>query len=230
MNVITQLVQAMNLIKNPLTLLAFLVICALAALLFILKFTNGLENIQKLLFGPKSTLQRGEFVKIFNLTLYTVMFIAAMLFAFLAWDIHSTAILQKDALTVQKDALESGRPCYAESCSGKSPEQLGCAGTATQTVGATEGSFRVQGDLKDVKVQVRYSKICRAVWVKATKIIGAEMWYENEQGKQLNDPYTIPDSKTMGDFHTDMVSANFRGRGCIKLPTETPLCTGYVTP
>ncbi len=221
MDVIYQLVQAMSFVKNPLTLLAFLVVCALAALLFILKFTNGLESIQKLLFGSQGSIQRGEFVKIFNTALYTVLAVAAMLFALLAWDIHTKTVI---------DLGQRRMPCYEESCSGKSPEQLGCSGSATQTIGATEGSFRIQKELKDVKVQVRYSQICRAVWVKASKIIGATMWYENEQGKQLNDQYTIPDSKTMGDFHTDMVSASSRGRGCIKLPNEAPLCTGYVTP
>jgi Protein of unknown function (DUF2690) len=240
MDIIRQLTQSMNFVKSPLTLIAFLVVSAIAALLLILKYTNGLEMAQRLLLKGAS-LKHGELVKIINRVLFVVLMIVAMLFTLLAYDIHASHIAEKEKIEhgrvianekaeQERIRTDKGIPCQGDTCNGKNPQQLGCAVPTTPTIGVADGSYLVEGKMKDVRVQLRYSPLCRAVWVKATKVAGAKIWVESESKQPLTDPYTIPNSKVTDDHHTDMWSGEVKSRGCFQVPGTEPLCTGYVQP
>jgi hypothetical protein len=227
MDVMHQMVQAMSFVKSPLSLIAFLFIVGLAALLLILKSTKGLESAQKLLLGADSSLSKGEFVKLFKGAIYAVVLVLAMLFALLAYNMHTS--YQAD-LTVKNLAQEltiRGIPCYEGTCNGKSPQQSGCANNSAKTEGISEGNFKIGNKSIDVRVQLRYSPLCRSAWVKATKVVGAKLWIEDEYRTSLNDPYVIPDSQINDDYHTDMVGADKKIRACMQFPGLDALCTGY---
>ena len=229
MDVIRQLTQAMNFVKSPLTLIAFLVVSAIAALLLVLKYTNGLKKAQSLLLRNAS-LNQGEFVKIINRIIYAVLILAGMLFALLAFDMHTSYMDARTKETVRQQLVQQGIPCSGDTCTGKSPQQTGCASPSTPTIGISEGSVPVSGQLKYVKVQFRYSTLCRASWVKATKVAGAKIWVEDESKRPLSEPYTIPESNITDDYHTDMVSGEIKSRGCFQLPGTEAICTGYLQP
>jgi PDZ domain len=72
---------------DPLTLIAFIVVVILAALIVVLKYTGGLSKAQEFLLGGVP-LQKGEFVKIVNAVLGTLLAIAGMLFALLAYQLY----------------------------------------------------------------------------------------------------------------------------------------------
>jgi Protein of unknown function (DUF2690) len=229
MDSIRQLIQAMNFVKNPLTLIAFLIVSAIAALLLILKQTNGLDKAQTLLLRDAS-LGKGEFSKIVNRVIYAVLAFAAMLLALLAFDMHNAYTNARMQDAIKEQLSQRGIPCHGDTCTGKSPQQTGCASPATPTIGVSEGSVPVNGQLKYVKVQFRYSPLCRASWVKATKVAGAKIWVEDESKRPLAEPYTIPESKITDDYHTDMVSGEIKSRGCFQLPGTEAICTGYLQP
>ena len=228
MDIIGQLVHAMNLVKSPLMLIAFLVVSAIAALLLILKNTNGLKKAQELLLKD-ATLTQGEFVSIVNRVVYAVIALAAMLFTLLAFDMHTSYMDNRTKETIRQEMVKNNIPCSGNTCTGKSPQQTGCASPATPTIGISEGSVPVNGQLKYVKVQFRYSPLCRASWVKATKVAGARIWVEDESKRALSD-YIIPESNITDDYHTDMVSGEIKSRACFQLPGTEAICTGYLQP
>jgi hypothetical protein len=229
MDIIGQLVQGMNLVKSPLILIAFLVVSVIAALLLTLKHTDGLKKAQELLLRDAS-LTQGEFVSIVNRVVYAVLALAAMLFSLLAFDMHTSYMDARTREVIKQQLVQSSIPCSGNTCTGKSPQQTGCASPATPTIGISEGSVSVNGQLKYVKVQFRHSPLCRASWVKATKVAGAKIWVEDESKRPLSEPYTIPDSNITDDYHTDMVSGEIKSRGCFQLPGTEAICTGYLQP
>jgi hypothetical protein len=229
MDIIQQLAKAMNLVKRPLTLIAFLSVSAIATFLLALKHTNGLEKAQEMLL-KKASFRKGELVGIVNRILYVVLAITAMLFSLLAFDMHNSYLDARVKDEIQQEIIRRSIPCNGETCTGKNPQQIGCASPSTDTIGVSEGSILLNGKPKYVKVQLRYSPLCRSVWMKATKIVGAKIWLEEESKHQLTEPYTIPLSEIESDYHTDMISADIKSRACLQKPGSEPICTGYVKP
>jgi hypothetical protein len=121
--------KAIPSVTNPLTLITFIVVALLAALVIVLRHTNGLNRIQELLFGGQpGSLQQGEFVRLVNSVLFVLLAIAAMLFALLAYDTY---------INLKKSTTQTGLAYYAADCTDRDPKDAGCdkgADTITSTV------------------------------------------------------------------------------------------------
>jgi Protein of unknown function (DUF2690) len=211
--------KAIPSVTNPLTLIAFIVVALLAALLIVLKNTNGLDKIQELLFGGQpGSLQQGEFVRIFRSVLFVLLAIAAMLFALLAYDTY---------INLKKATTQTGLACYAADCTDRDPKDAGCDKGA-DTITSTVASFPELGaEFKNFKVEMRYSSKCKASWIKTPQVIGATIYFEDKAGKRYV-PLKIMDDGIKDAHFTNMFFRDRESRGCIEYPGKEPQCTGFV--
>jgi hypothetical protein len=229
MDIFRQLVQALSSVKNPLALIAFLIVSGVASLIYVLKSTNGLASAQQLLLR-NSSLKPGEFVRLVNGVLFCLFALAAMLFVFLGYDTYTASKVETQVLKHQIEVLKKSLPCYGDSCSGKEPQELGCnILSKTQTIGVLQSSLDIDGKPTSTNIEVRYSPLCQATWVKTSKVVGASIWFETVTGEKMME-YIIPTSNLQGDAHTDMISADIKGRGCLQAPQQKTLCTSFVEP
>jgi hypothetical protein len=214
---LTPFIQAITSVTGPLTLIAFLVVVLLAALIAVLKHTNGLSEAQKLLLkdAPLST---GEFRKIVNAVLWTLLAIAAMLFALLAYNFN---------VDLQKESQKTGLACYQESCTGRDPKDAGCTiGVATIT--STLASFPEFGEeFKSNKIEMRHSDRCNASWVRAKAPVGSALYLENQNGKKYVTT-TIQDDGIKDTHYTDMGPGNVKRRACVEAPNGKVHCTNFI--
>ena len=211
--------KAIPSVTNPLTLIAFIVVALIATLLLVLKYTKGLEKIQELLFGKQpGSLQKGEFVKIVNSVLFVLLAITAMLFALLAYDYN---------INLQKSKTQTGLACYGDACTGRDPKEAGCDKGA-DTITSTVASFpEVRKDLKNFKVEMRYSARCKASWIKAPQVIGATIYFEDKAGKRYVPLEILNDGINEAHF-TDMFFRDIESRGCIEYPGKKAQCTSFI--
>jgi hypothetical protein len=217
MDIITSFLQAISSVTGPLTLLAFIVVALLAALLLVLKSTKGIERTQELLFRDAG-LRPGEFVKIVNRVLWVLLAIAAMLFALLAYDYYTNS---------QRAKLQTGPACYADACTGRDPKDSGCDKGA-DTITSSIASFPDLGkDYKNIKLEMRYSSRCNASWVKSPPVIGATIYFESKEGKRYV-PLSIKDDGIKDPHYTDMLSGELERRACIEYPGNEPQCTNFI--
>jgi len=208
--------KAIPSVTNPLTLIAFIVVALVATLLLVLKFTNGLTKVQELLFKH---LEKGEFVKIVNAVLFVLLAITAMLFALLAYDYN---------INLQKSKTQTGLACYGDACTGRDPKEAGCDKGA-DTITSTVASFpEVRKDLKNFKVEMRYSARCKASWIKAPQVIGATIYFEDKAGKRYVPLEILNDGINEASYFTDMFFRDIESRGCIEYPGKKAQCTGFV--
>lgn len=209
--------EAISSVTNPLTLIAFIVVALLAALLLVLKSTKGLEKTQELLFKD-SPLRPGEFVRIVNRVLWVLLAIASMLFALLAYDYYTN---------LEKSKTQTGLACYAETCTGRNPKDAGCDKGA-DTINSTVASLPSLGkEFKNFNVELRYSPRCNASWVKTPQVIGATIYFQDKSGEKLV-PLKILDDGIKDVHFTDMFSAKGNYRACIDYPGTESQCTGFV--
>jgi hypothetical protein len=207
--------KAIPSVTNPLTLIAFIVVALVATLLLVLKFTDGLEKVQELLFKH---LEKGEFVKIVNAVLLVLLAITGMLFALLAYDYN---------INLQKSKTQTGLACYGETCTGRDPKEAGCD-KGVDTITSTVASFpELRKDLKNFKVEMRYSARCKASWIKAPQVIGATIYFEDKAGKRYVPLEILNDGINEAHF-TDMFFRDIESRGCIEYPGKKAQCTGFV--
>lgn len=207
--------KAIPSVTNPLTLIAFIVVALVATLLLVLKFTNGLTKVQELLFKH---LEKGEFVKIVNAVLFVLLAITAMLFALLAYDYN---------INLQKSKTQTGLACYGDACTGRDPKEAGCDKGA-DTLTSTVASFpELREELKNFKVEMRYSARCKASWIKTPQVIGATIYFEDKAGKRYV-PLEILDDGINEAHFTDMFFRDIESRGCIEYPGKKAQCTGFV--
>lgn len=207
--------KAIPSVTNPLTLIAFIVVALVATLLLVLKFTNGLTKVQELLFKH---LEKGEFVKIVNAVLFVLLAITAMLFALLAYDYN---------INLQKSKTQTGLACYGDACTGRDPKEAGCDKVA-DTITSTVASFpEVRKDLKNFKVEMRYSARCKASWIKAPQVIGATIYFEDKAGKRYVPLEILNDGINEAHF-TDMFFRDIESRGCIEYPGKKAQCTSFI--
>lgn len=85
MNLI-QFLEAIKSVIDPLTLIAFISVVLLAALITVLKYTGGLNRAMELLL--RQGFQQGEIFKIVNSVLITLITISLMLFGFMAYQVY----------------------------------------------------------------------------------------------------------------------------------------------
>ena len=209
--------QTIASVTSPLTLIAFVVVALLAALLLVLKSTQGLQKAQELLLKD-AALRPGEFVKIVNAVLLVLVLIAAMLFALLAHDYNTN---------LKKSERQTGLACFAGSCTDRDPKDAGCDKGA-DTLTSTIASFPDLGkEFKNLKVEMRYSPRCKASWVKTPQVIGATIYFEDKAGKK-HVPLKILDDGINDSHFTNMFSAEVERRACIEYPGKEPQCTGFV--
>jgi hypothetical protein len=207
--------KAIPSVTNPLTLIAFIVVALVATLLLVLKFTDGLKKVQELLFKH---LEKGEFVKIVNAVLLVLLAITGMLFALLAYDYN---------INLQKSKTQTGLACYGETCTGRDPKEAGCD-KGVDTITSTVASFpELRKDLKNFKVEMRYSARCKASWIKAPQVIGATIYFEDKAGKRYVPLEILNDGINEAHF-TDMFFRDIESRGCIEYPGKKAQCTGFV--
>ena len=218
MNLVSFL-KAIPSVTNPLTLIAFIVVALIATLLLVLKYTKGLDKIQELLFGKQpGSLGPGEFPKIVNSVLLVLLAITAMLFALLAYDYN---------INLQKSKAQTGLACYGDACTGRDPKEAGCDKGA-DTITSTVASFpELRKDLKNFKVEMRYSARCKASWIKAPQVIGATIYFEDKAGKRYVPLEILNDGINEAHF-TDMFFRDIESRGCIEYPGKKAQCTGFV--
>jgi Protein of unknown function (DUF2690) len=211
--------EAITSVTGPLTLIAFIVASLLAALIVVLKSTGGLSKAQEFLLKDAS-LGKGEFVKIVNSVLWTLLVIAGMLFALLAYNFH---------IDRQKAEQETGLACYAEKCTGRDPKNAGCdIGVATIT--STVASFPEFGeDFRNIKVEMRHSERCNASWVKAKAPVGSTLYLEGKNGEKYVSS-TILDDGITAPHYSDMGPGNVERRACVQAPTpnSTSECTKFI--
>ncbi len=249
--IINSLLKAISTsVNGPLTLIAFIVVCFLAALLFTLKETKGLKKAQELLFKDAS-LKEGEFLKLVKIVLSTLLFAAAMLFALLFYDYSSKTDFEKTKLQAEselqkvklqtdfektrlqtesereKAKRQSGLTCYADSCTGRDPKDSSCDKGA-DTITSKIASFPELGDnYKNVKLEIRYSARCNANWVKASPVIGATVYLESKDGNK-HVSLVIKDDGIAEPHFTDMLSGEIEKRACISYPNYETQCTSFI--
>lgn len=213
--------KAITSVTNPITLIAFIVVALLAALLAVLKYTKGLEKIQELLFGKQpGSLQQGEFVTIVNSVLFALLAITAMLFLLLAHDLNTN--LQKS-----KTETETGLACYGAACTGRDPKDAGCD-KGVDTITSTVASFPELGEeFKNFRLEMRYSARCKASWIKAPQVIGATIYFEDKAGKRYESLKIMNDGIKDAHF-TNMFFTDTETKGCIEYPGKEPQCTGFI--
>ncbi len=215
--------KAISSVTNPLTLIAFIVVALLAALLIVLKNTNGLDRIQGLLFGQQpGSFQQGEFVKIVNSVLFALLVIAAMLFALLGYNYNTN---------LQKSKTETGLACYEATCTGRPPTYAGCDKGLEKVTWAT-GRFPdlgkdLQGkDLQNFDIEMIYSSRCKASWIKTPPVEKATIYFEDKAGKRYAE--LLIDPRIKEPQVTEMFFRNIESRGCIEYPGKKPQCTPFV--
>ena len=207
--------KAITSVTNPITLIAFIVVALLAALLLVLKFTNGLEKTQEQFF---KYLPPHLFVQIISLVLWTLLAIAAMLFVLLYYDYNTN---------LQKSQTQTGLACYGEACTGRDPKDAGCD-KGVDTITSTVASFPELGqEFKNFRLEMRYSSKCNASWIKAPQVIGATIYFEDKSQKRYV-PLKIMDDGIKDAHFTDMFFRESEIKGCIEYPGKEPQCTGFV--
>ena len=209
--------KAIVTVTNPLTLIAFIIVALLAALLLVLKSTKGLEKTQELLL-KNASLRAGEFVKIFNRVLLVLLVIVGMLFALLAYDYH---------INWQKSITQTGLACYGDSCTDRDPKDSGCDKGA-DTITSTVASILEAGkEFKSILVEMRHSPRCNASWIRVPPVVGATIYFEDRSRKKLV-PLKIVDIGTKDAHFTNMLSGKLERRGCIEYSGKNAQCTGFV--
>jgi hypothetical protein len=143
---------------------------------------------------------------------------ATMLFALLAYD-HNT--------NLRTYTTQTGPACYGATCTGRDPKEAGCDKGA-DTITSTVGSFpELRKDLKNFKVEMRYSARCKSSWIKAPQVIGATIYFEDKAGKRYVPLEILNDGINEAHF-TDMFFRDIESRGCIEYPGKKAQCTGFV--
>jgi len=206
---------------NPLTLIAFIIVALITTLLIVLKYTKDREKSQELLLGKQAgSLQQGEFVRIVNSVLFVLLAITAMLFGLLAYDHNTNLRYSQKSPTVLA--------CYGATCTGINPKDAGCDKGA-DTITSTVASFpELHKDLKNFKVEMRYSPRCKASWIKAPQVIGATIYFEDKAGKRYVPLEILNDGINEASYFTDMFFRDIESRGCIEYPGKKAQCTGFV--
>jgi hypothetical protein len=217
MEIVVNFLKSIPSVTTPLTLIAFIVVALLAALLFVLKSTGAIKQIGESL-SQANLLQPGEFTKIVKSVLWVLVAIAAMLFALLAFESFGNQ---------QKAKTQTGLACYADSCTGRDPKDSGCdKGVSTITSGLV--SFPDLGkEFKNLTIEMRHSAKCNASWVKMPQLIGATIYFEDKDGKQY-EPMLFRDDGLKEPHFTNMLSGDVERRACVSYPGKTPQCTGFV--
>jgi Protein of unknown function (DUF2690) len=141
-----------------------------------------------------------------------------MLFALLAYDYN---------INLQKSQTQTGLSCYGDACTGRDPKEAGCDKGA-DTITSTVASFpELRNDLKNFKVEVRYSAKCKASWIRAPQVIGATIYFEDKAGKRYV-PLEILNDGINEPHFTDMFFRDIESRGCIEYPGKKAQCTGFI--
>lgn len=214
MQAITLLIQSISMVVNPLTLIAFIIVSLLVALLLVSGKRN-FEIAMKKLFKSKKVIE--SFPDLFNWVVRATLVFFAMLFVLLAYQ-----------MTLNKPI--SGVPCSGDTCNGRAPQQIGCADNHAKTIGYTAGSFSANGGPRPVSVELRYSPLCKATWVKATSFVGSRIYFQDTLGRKMVE-YKIPENpNNYPSFHTDMVSGKIEGKGCLEFDENNMLCTSSIKP
>ncbi|MEG4321345.1 MULTISPECIES: DUF2690 domain-containing protein [unclassified Microcoleus] len=207
--------KAITSVTNPITLIAFIVVALIAALLLVLKFTNGLEKTQEQFF---KYLPPHLFVQIINRVLWILLAIAAMLFVLLGYDYNTN---------LQKSQTQTGLACYADTCTGRDPKDAGCD-KGVDTITSTVASFPELGEeFKNFRLEMRYSARCKASWIKAPQLIGSTIYFEDKAGKRYESLKIMNDGIKDAHF-TDMFFTDTETKGCIEYPGKEPQCTGFI--
>lgn len=216
MEIVVSFLQSIPSVTTPLTLIAFIVVALLAALLFVLKSKGGIKLIGKVL-GNKDLIQPGEFTKIVNSVLLVLLAIATMLFALLAYE------------SFGNQRINEGRNpyCYADTCTERDPKDTTCDKGA-DTITSELVSFPELGkEFKNLKIEMRHAVRCNASWVKMPPIVGATIYFEGKDGKQYV-PMLIKNDGITEPHFTNMLSGKVERRACVSYPGKAPQCTGFV--
>jgi Protein of unknown function (DUF2690) len=215
-------------VTNPLTLIAFLVVALLAALLLVLKATKGLEKSQELLFKNPDNFQ-----KIVPQVLLVLLAIAAMLFALLFHDYQTKAHLEEQRIQIEgKKAQEAamrvnGFACYGDACEGADPKAMGCDKGVDTITQAILSAPEFGEDFRNSNLEMRHSVKCNASWVKVKAPIGSLLYMEAKNGKKAVS-VTIQNDGIKGPHFTDMFSGQIERRACVQVPDKQPVCTGFI--
>lgn len=217
-NFISQFLNSITSVSGPLTLIAFIVVALLAALMIILKSTGGLDKAQDLLL-KNASLERGEFRQIFNMVLIAVLVVAGMLLGFLAYNVH---------INFKKSEPKSGLICYAQQCTGRDPKDNGCdIGVATITSRAFNLP-KFSDPFQDIRLELRHSDKCNASWARSKVPPNSALYVEGENGQRYSvlnvEEYSVNE---VPYFYTDMAPGNIRRRACFTTNDET-YCTNFV--
>ncbi|NJN60564.1 MAG: DUF2690 domain-containing protein [Coleofasciculaceae cyanobacterium RL_1_1] len=181
-------------------------------MIVVLKSTKGLSRAQELLLKD-SPLQSGEFVKIVNAVLVTLLVMAGMLFALLAFNFH---------LTLRPPNTAS--VCFEKTCTGRDPKDAGC-NIGVYTITSTVASFPEFGEeFKNIKLEMRHSDRCNASWVKAKAPIGSTLYLKGENGK-IYVSTTIQDDGITDPHYTNMGPGNLTREACVRSPNGDVKCT-----
>lgn len=217
MDIIVSLLKAITSVNGPLTLIAFIVVALVAALMLVLRYTRGLDKIQDLI-GAGNLIERGEFRQIYNTTLYVVLAISAMFFVLLAYNFY---------IDLEKIKPPEGIACFGESCTGLDANETGCAASA-RNLTKTIASYPKAGEkYKSIELELRHSDLCNSSWAKADAPLKSRLFMENDQGSQYK-PLLIRDFGFSGPYYTDMVPGTVRRRSCIENLEGDKQCTSYV--
>jgi hypothetical protein len=119
--------------------------------------------------------------------------------------------------------------CFGDSCTDRIPTAAKCNTDATTTNYATGEQFKRETGLSNVvRVELRYSPKCNAVWAKTVAPANSILYLQDESSSKYSE-YKIPQDEST-DHHNEMVSGDLRIRACVQSSqgTSAVSCTGFV--
>jgi len=118
--------------------------------------------------------------------------------------------------------------CFGDSCTGRIPGAAKCSVDVTTLNYATGEKFIRKNVDNVIRIEMRSSQQCNAIWAKAVAPAGSLMYLQDDQGSKLIH-YNIPDDD-LSDHHTEMVSRDLRVRACVQnvQGDKKTTCTGFI--
>jgi hypothetical protein len=129
------------------------------------------------------------------------------------------------ALSIDKQSPS----CFGDSCTERIPTAAKCNTDATTSNYATGEEFKRTTGLSNViRIELRYSPKCNAVWAKTVAPPNSILYLQDESGSKYSE-YTIPKDEST-DHHNEMVSGDLRVRACVQNAqgSNAISCTGFV--
>jgi hypothetical protein len=210
MSLLESLLEVVLQIDSVLSLLALIFAIGLIAFVLVLLNPKGIQGLVKNILGDKMPAK--DIAPLIKSAMFCAIFLVAMLLALLFYQMK----------TESTTGLE--RPCQGETCWGRDPKDNKCDLDGT-TLTSTNTYYPKFGEkYNGQRLEMRYSKLCHASWVKGTVPIGFRAYLKTSSGEEFGN--TV---KTADSFYTDMGPGEGARKVCVEEPNgSNPQCTNVI--